>query len=132
MIFAIYFVLNLKEKKLQNHRIGNTLLTAMISFSYGTTYVFDKLLKPHQQDRINVWFETDKCDPQGSLYNLIQSKMAIGSGGFSRQRFLKGNDKTQLCTRAIHRFYFYDHRRRTRIYRCDWSSASYTILHYDA
>lgn len=90
MIFAIYFVLNLKEKNFKIIGLVIPLLTAMISFSYGTTYVFDKLLKPHQQDRINVWLRPDKCDPQGSLYNLIQSKMAIGSGGFQGKGFLKG------------------------------------------
>ncbi|MCB0659499.1 MAG: rod shape-determining protein RodA [Saprospiraceae bacterium] len=90
MIFAIYFVLNLKEKNFKIIGLVIPLLIAMISFSYGTTYVFDKLLKPHQQDRINVWLRPDKCDPQGSLYNLIQSKMAIGSGGFQGKGFLKG------------------------------------------
>lgn len=32
-----------------------------------------------------------ECDPRGSLYNLLQSKVAIGSGGALGKGFLKGN-----------------------------------------
>lgn len=63
--------------------------------SYGSRYAFDHGLKPHQQDRINVWLNPEKCDPRGSLYNIIQSKMAIGSGGFQGKGFLEG-DLTKL------------------------------------
>jgi len=58
--------------------------------SFASSFSFN-LLKPHQQDRINVWLNPDKCDPRGSLYNLIQAKTAIGSGGFSGKGYLKGN-----------------------------------------
>jgi rod shape determining protein RodA len=54
-------------------------------------YAFDNVLKPHQRDRINVWLNPSACDPQGSLYNLLQSKLAIGSGGLQGKGFLKGN-----------------------------------------
>lgn len=54
-------------------------------------FVFNQVLKPHQQDRINVWLQPDKCDPQGALYNIIQSKVAIGSGGFSGKGWLEGS-----------------------------------------
>lgn len=63
--------------------------------SYGSRYAFDHGLKSHQQDRINVWLNPEKCDPRGSLYNIIQSKMAIGSGGFQGKGFLQG-DLTKL------------------------------------
>lgn len=64
--------------------------TLSITLSYTTQYVFDKVLKPHQQERINIWLRPEKCDPRGPLYNLIQSKLAIGSGGFAGKGFLKG------------------------------------------
>ena len=48
-------------------------------------------MKAHQRDRINVWLQPEKCDPRGSLYNLIQSKIAIGSGGLSGKGYLNGN-----------------------------------------
>ncbi|MFT4565690.1 MAG: rod shape determining protein RodA [Saprospiraceae bacterium] len=68
---------------------GNLLLLCLISFS--SSYAFSNILKPHQQDRINVWLQPEKCDPRGSLYNLLQSKLAIGSGGLNGKGFLEGN-----------------------------------------
>ena len=53
-------------------------------------HAFANLLEPHQQDRINVWLHPDQCDPQGSLYNVLQSKIAIGSGGFMGKGYLQG------------------------------------------
>jgi rod shape determining protein RodA len=58
--------------------------------TYAANYAFNDILKPHQQDRINVWLQPEKCDPRGSLYNLIQSKMAISAGGLTGKGFLKG------------------------------------------
>ena len=59
--------------------------------SYSSNFVFNNVLEPHQQDRINVWLQPEKCDPRGSLYNLLQAKMAIGSGGLIGKGFLQGN-----------------------------------------
>ena len=53
-------------------------------------YLFNNVLAPHQQDRLNVWLQPSKCDPRGSLYNVLQSKMAIGSGGWQGKGFLDG------------------------------------------
>ena len=65
------------------------LVGALLVFA--ASWSFDNLLKSHQQDRINVWLNPAKCDPQGSLYNLLQSKMAIGSGRLMGKGFLAGN-----------------------------------------
>ena len=68
--------------------IGVALFLGFISLS--SSFVFEEVLRPHQQDRINVWLQPEKCDPQGSLYNLLQSKLAIGSGGMTGKGFLNG------------------------------------------
>lgn len=57
----------------------------------GSNYLFNNILMPHQKDRINVWLHPDQCDPRGSLYNVLQSKMAISAGGFSGKGYLEGN-----------------------------------------
>jgi len=57
---------------------------------FATSYAFNNFLRPHQQERINVWLNPSKCDPRGSLYNVLQSKLAIGSGGFQGKGFLEG------------------------------------------
>ncbi len=59
-------------------------------FSYTSNYLFNHVLEPHQQDRINVWLNPENCDPRGSLYNILQSKIAIGSGGFTGKGYLHG------------------------------------------
>jgi rod shape determining protein RodA len=56
-----------------------------------SNYAFFEILQPHQQDRINVWLRPDQCDPRGSLYNVLQSKIAIGAGGLMGQGYLKGS-----------------------------------------
>lgn len=46
-------------------------------------------LKPYQKLRILAFFDPDK-DPLGAGYQIIQSKIAVGSGGLSGKGFLKG------------------------------------------
>lgn len=65
-------------------------LVAGIGLAYSANYAFNNVLKSHQQERINVWLNPSKCDPRGSLYNVLQSKYAIGSGGLEGKGFLKG------------------------------------------
>lgn len=66
-------------------------LAVCVALAFAANFTFDHVLAPHQQDRINVWLHPEKCDPRGSLYNLLQSKMAIGSGGFAGKGFGQGN-----------------------------------------
>lgn len=49
-------------------------------------------LKPYQQNRIAVFFQPE-LDPQGSGWQIIQSKVAIGSGGLLGKGFLQGTQK---------------------------------------
>ena len=46
-------------------------------------------LKPYQKMRILTFFNPDK-DPLGSGYQIIQSKIGVGSGGLYGKGFLKG------------------------------------------
>ena len=52
-------------------------------------YVITDVLKPHQQNRIKALVNPD-ADPLGYGWNVTQSKIAIGSGGFYGKGFLKG------------------------------------------
>tara|TARA_Y100000590_G_scaffold354054_1_gene407264 strand:- start:381 stop:1505 length:1125 start_codon:yes stop_codon:yes gene_type:complete len=47
------------------------------------------ILKPYQKRRILTFFDPEK-DPLGAGYQIIQSKIAVGSGGLSGKGFLKG------------------------------------------
>jgi rod shape determining protein RodA len=58
-------------------------------FSFTVDYVFDNVLATHQRDRINNLLGIES-DPLGAGYNVNQSKIAIGSGGFLGKGFLNG------------------------------------------
>lgn len=57
------------------------------------SYLFSKL-QPYQQNRIKAVFDPSS-DPLGSGYNVIQSKVAIGSGGLWGKGYMQGS-QTQL------------------------------------
>ncbi len=50
-------------------------------------------LKPHQKERIKTLVQPGH-DPLGAGYNALQSKIAIGSGGFSGKGFKKGTQNS--------------------------------------
>jgi rod shape determining protein RodA len=56
---------------------------------FSVDYVFEKVLQPHQKDRIEVLLGK-KSDPKGVGYNVNQSLIAIGSGGFFGKGYLNG------------------------------------------
>jgi rod shape determining protein RodA len=64
-------------------------VSAAFLFDYGLSF-----LKPHQQKRIET-FVNPTSDPLGAGYNILQTKVAIGSGGLTGKGFLQGN-QTQL------------------------------------
>jgi rod shape determining protein RodA len=58
-------------------------------FVYSVDYGYTKVLEPHQKDRIDVLIGKVH-DYKGVGYNVNQSKIAIGSGGFWGKGFLEG------------------------------------------
>lgn len=52
-------------------------------------YVFENVMQAHQRTRINVLLGKE-VDIKGAGYNVQQSKIAIGSGGFWGKGFLQG------------------------------------------
>lgn len=67
--------------------LGVFLVAAGVVLAVG--YFYDNALESHQKDRIEVLLG-QKQDPQGVEYNVNQSKIAIGSGGFFGKGFLQG------------------------------------------
>ncbi len=62
-------------------------------------------LHDYQRARI-VTFMNPGSDPLGAGYNIIQSKIALGSGGFSGQGFLPGTQKDFVFTIIAEEFGF--------------------------
>lgn len=69
------------------------MLLVFIAIGFSSRYVYG-VLKPHQQSRIQTFLNPDN-DPRGRGYHVIQSIMAVGSGGVTGKGFLHGT-QTQL------------------------------------
>ncbi|WP_418991531.1 rod shape-determining protein RodA [Alistipes sp.] len=74
---------------LRNILILVGLFAGTMIFLPTTDYIFNSILKQHQRDRI-LSFLGIISDPLGSDYNVNQSKIAIGSGGWLGKGFLQG------------------------------------------
>ena len=60
-----------------------------VMFVFSVDFFFYQVLKQHQRNRINIILGIEK-DTRGVGYNLHQSKIAIGSGGFSGKGYMQG------------------------------------------
>jgi rod shape determining protein RodA len=63
--------------------LGSVLFVNTVEYSY------NHLLKPHIKDRVSILLGM-KSDPHGVGYNVNQSVISIGSGGFIGKGYLRG------------------------------------------
>ena len=77
------------RKRLRNIYLILLMAVGSSAFTFSVDYVFHNVLKEHQQHRVNILLGLES-DPLGLGYNVNQSKIAIGSGGFSGKGFLQG------------------------------------------
>ena len=61
---------------------------SFVTFLISLPFIISNL-QPYQKQRILTFLDPDR-DPLGAGYQIIQSKIALGSGGFSGKGFLKG------------------------------------------
>jgi len=89
-LFAVLVLLLLFKKNLL---ISTLIFSSTIVTGLSVNFVFNNL-QPYVQKRILAMFNPE-ADALGSGYNVIQSKIAIGSGGMWGKGFLQGT-QTQL------------------------------------
>lgn len=77
----------------RNLGIALLFLVLNLSLGFGVQYLYDHL-PDYQKNRIAVYFDPTEA-PLSAGYNVIQSKVAIGSGGLSGRGYLQGS-QTQL------------------------------------
>ncbi len=90
ILIAIVTLMLLFRKKIRKNWkpvIAGLIIT--IGFIFTVHFAFHKVLEPHQRVRIQVLLGLKK-DPLGAGYNVNQSKIAIGSGGFTGKGYFKG------------------------------------------
>jgi len=86
---TIPFLVYVYRNKIKNAALVLLLVIGSLFYTFSVSYIFDRILEPHQQQRINELLGI-QSDPYGAGYNVNQSKIAIGSGGFNGKGFLNG------------------------------------------
>lgn len=94
LLISIAVTLPLLFMYARQQRLSNVLhlivvFTGAVLFTFFVDYAFDNILQIHQQKRILDLLGIES-DPKGWSYNVIQSKIAIGSGGLTGKGFLNG------------------------------------------
>ena len=89
VVLAVYLIYYSIQKRVISYFYIALFAMVSVGFLYSAGYVFDHILKPHQQVRIEVVLGM-KEDLAGAGYNVNQSKIAIGSGGLTGKGFLNG------------------------------------------
>lgn len=85
-IISAYYIYSKKAKAIlfiYLFLLGGLLYVNLVDFA------FNNLLKPHQRERVEIMLGL-KSDPHGTGYNLNQSLISIGSGGFTGKGYLQG------------------------------------------
>jgi rod shape determining protein RodA len=89
ILSGVAFAFYIYSKKAIPVLIIYLFLIGSIVFVNSVDYTFNNILPPHQKDRVNILLGI-KTDPHGTGYNVNQSIISIGSGGFTGKGFLQG------------------------------------------
>jgi rod shape determining protein RodA len=71
---------------------GVVLVLANVIMGVAAPIVWYRVLEPHQQNRLLVFLDPSR-DPKASGYQVLQSRIAIGSGGWTGKGFTDGTQK---------------------------------------
>jgi rod shape determining protein RodA len=83
-----FFLYQNRRRQKMIYSIGLATIVA-IAYLFVVKLTYTKVLEPHQRTRIEIMLGL-KTDPKGAGYNVIQSKIAIGSGQAFGRGFLQG------------------------------------------
>lgn len=84
-VYAAYFY----NKKAISLILIYVFLAGSLIFISSVDFAFNRLLRPHQKERVEIMLGI-KSDPHGTGYNVNQSIISIGSGGFAGKGYLRG------------------------------------------
>ncbi len=73
----------------RNILLSAILLVAISGFTFSVNYVFNHVFQQHHRDRFNILLGK-QVDMKGIGYNIHQSEIAIGSGGWLGKGYLEG------------------------------------------
>ncbi len=90
-LLTVVFIGFMFKDRLHRKKIRRNIVVYIVSivFVFTVNTLYEKAFEPHQKARIDTIFGKTS-DPKGVDFNLNQSKIAIGSGGFFGKGYLKG------------------------------------------
>lgn len=88
LLIGALFIYTNRKRQQKMISIGVITLIA-IAYLFVAKFMFNNVLQPHQRTRIELILGLAK-DNKGAGYNVIQSKIAIGSGQVTGRGFLQG------------------------------------------
>ncbi len=86
---VLVFLFSNKRKRIKSWYYYPIAAITSMAFSFSVDFIYSTILKAHQRNRIDIILGKIN-DKSGVGYNLYQSKIAIGSGGFAGKGFLEG------------------------------------------
>jgi rod shape determining protein RodA len=90
LILIFFFYLFTKRTASKTKKLPFLLSFGIcLFFSYSVNFIFNSVFEERHRDRFNVILGLE-TDTRGIGYNINQSKIAIGSGGFLGKGFLNG------------------------------------------
>ena len=103
MVFALFILVSSVTIQLLLGRLWLTLSLLAINLTAGlvTMNVWDHALREYQKARILTFLNPER-DTLGAGWNIIQSKIAIGSGGLTGKGFLEGTQTKYEFLPAAH------------------------------
>jgi rod shape determining protein RodA len=90
-ISAVVLVINyIRSRLIDRNIIASSIILVLVTiFSFSVSFVFNNVFKQHHRDRFNILLGK-QVDMKGIGYNIHQSEIAIGSGGWIGKGYLEG------------------------------------------
>lgn len=90
-IATVVLIINYYRSRLIDRNIlaSGIVLIIIAIFSFSVSFVFNNVFKQHHRDRFNILLGK-QVDMKGIGYNIHQSEIAIGSGGWIGKGYLEG------------------------------------------
>lgn len=85
----LVLIILMGKKKIRRMVVLAVGAIVIVGVIHSVDFIISDVLKPHHRDRLKVLINPDS-DPLGDGWNVTQSKIAIGSGGFAGKGYLNG------------------------------------------
>jgi rod shape determining protein RodA len=89
ILTGVTYAYYIYSKKAMALLVVYLFLLGSILYVNTVDFAFNHVIKPHQKERVEIMLGF-KSDPHGTGYNVNQSMISIGSGGFTGKGYLQG------------------------------------------